>query len=131
MNIVAIAVCASSMVVLPVYGMQGAQGQLVPRPPAATGSAAPRLVSAPAANSSPGAMLVSLAPTTETAVLGAPVPTISPTWGYRVAVIGSQVFATGPEDFSALSVAGHFSLLPSIAMGLVLPCVCFHHVMGK
>jgi len=106
MNIVAIAVCASSMVVLPVHARQGAQGQQVPRPPAPTGSAAPRLVSAPAANSSPGSMLVSLAPTTETAVLSAPVPTISPTWGYRVAVIGSQVFATGPERCMSIGAFG-------------------------
>ena len=97
MNIVVIAACASSMVVLPAYGMQGVSGQPAPPLLAPTTSDAPRLVSAPAANSSPGSALVALAPLTETAVLSAPVPTISPTWGYRVAVIGTRVFATGPE----------------------------------
>lgn len=106
MNIVAIAACASSMVVLPAYGMQGVSGQLVPQLLAPTTGDAPRLVSAPAANSSPGSALVALAPITETAVLTAPVPTISPTWGYRVAVIGSQVFATGPERAMSIGSFG-------------------------
>ena len=106
MNIVAIAACASSMVVLSAHGMQGVYGQPVPPKSDPTTGAVPRLVSAPAANSTPGSALVALAPITETAVLGSPVPTISPTWGYRVAVIGSQVFATGPERSMSIGSFG-------------------------
>jgi len=105
MNIASIAACASTVIILnaqtaPVAGQQ-APPLLAPAP-----SAAPRLVSAPAPNSTPGSALVSLAPTTETAVLNAPVPTISPTWGYRVAVIGNQVCATGPERAMSIGAFG-------------------------
>jgi hypothetical protein len=34
---------------------------------------------------------------TETAVVSAPVPTIAPTWGYRVALLGGAVFSSGSE----------------------------------
>ncbi len=109
MNMVITAVCVSSLFV--VHGALGIQAAPVPLPapqqnstpvagqlltPPSPPPAAPNsLVSAP--GPVPGGGGVSLVPTTETAVLSSPVPTISPTWGYRVAVIGDEIFATGPE----------------------------------
>ena len=83
-------VAIASTIAAPSFAMQ--------LPPAAPPGAVPptlpvALVSAPA----PGNPAVALAPTTETAVLSAPVPTISPSWGYRCAVIGDTIVASGAE----------------------------------
>lgn len=63
-------------------------------------------VSAPA----PGSAAVGLAPRTEDAVLASPVPTVSPTWGYRVAVVDGRIVACGPERAMAPGSCGQACL---------------------
>lgn len=63
-------------------------------------------VSAPA----PGSAEVALAPRTETVVLSAPVPTVSPTWGYRSAVIDGRIVGCGPERSMAPGACGQICL---------------------
>jgi hypothetical protein len=74
--------------------------RLVSAPPAAT----PQHIAPPTLSGSnhtpPGVVPVGipyLPPLTETMVLTSPVPTVSPTWGMRVALINGQVLAAGPE----------------------------------
>ena len=80
-------------------------------PPAAPPGAVPPtlpvgLVSAPA----PGNPAVALAPTTETTVLASPVPTISPAWGYRCAVVGDVIVASGAERAVAPGPIGQIAV---------------------
>ena len=93
----------ASTIAAPSFAMQlppaAPPGAVPPAPPVA-------LVSAPAA----GSAAVALPPTTETAVLSSPVPTISPAWGYRTAVIGGTVIASGAERAVAPGPVGQVAV---------------------
>ena len=89
MNTFLAAAVASSSVALHAHAMQEVPPvRPVPPPPPSNS-----LVSAPA----PGSTAVALPPQTETWVLNSPVPTVSPTWGYRATVMGERIFVGGPE----------------------------------
>jgi hypothetical protein len=47
---------------------------------------------------------------TETDVVSAPVPTVSPTWGYRVALLGGALLSAGPERAVAPGALGQACL---------------------
>jgi hypothetical protein len=89
MNTFLAAALASSSVALHAHAMQ----EVPPVRPVAPPPPSNSLVSAPA----PGSTAVSLQPQTETWVLNSPVPTVSPSWGYRATVMGDRVFVGGPE----------------------------------
>jgi hypothetical protein len=89
MNTFLAAALASSSVALHAHAMQqDPPARPLPPPPPSNS-----LVSAPA----PGSTAVTLPPQTETWVLNSPVPTVSPSWGYRATVMGERVFVGGPE----------------------------------
>lgn len=95
--------CPSLVVAQSVPATPGAPAmQITPPPP--TGQ--PHLVSAP----TPGSSAVAVPLITESVVLSSPVPTVSPTWGYRTAVMGDRIFATGPERAVAAGECGQICM---------------------
>jgi hypothetical protein len=112
-----VAALASSLAASSALAMQGAPASIAapaqaPAAPAGQPAPAPQkdppyyAVSAPTA-SSPD---VALPPRTETACLSSPVPTVSPTWGYRTAVMGTRIFAAGPERAVAPGAIGQLCM---------------------
>ena len=64
------------------------------------------LVSAPAGVSA----AVALQPTTESAVLSSPVPTVAIVWGFRATIVGGQVVVSGGERATAPGAGGQIAV---------------------
>ena len=113
---------AAPQVPAPPIGKPAEPMDLAPKPPpdyklvSAPAPATPQPLAPPALRGSsrtpPGVVPVGmpyLPPLTETVLLDSPVPTVSPTWGLRVAFVDGQLLACGPER--ALQGGNHGQLV--------------------